>query len=141
MYNAFLKSARLRPMMLWGALLGCAVGLTPLLLVEGINRQMGISDRLFAMVDSALLASIGQVLMMPTLVLSARWGGMRRFGSRMKSGVHTCLGGLGLVVWGRRPGCGHSSDVPGLGCWQVILQAACAAVTVQQARPVSLLKI
>ena len=74
-YNAFLKAARLRPLLLWGGLLGCAVGLTPLLLVEGVNRKLGISDQLFALVDSALLASIGQVLMMPTLVLCARWVG------------------------------------------------------------------
>lgn len=44
-YNAWLKSARLRPMLFWGALLGCAVGLTPLLLVEGVNRKLGVSDR------------------------------------------------------------------------------------------------
>jgi hypothetical protein len=48
-------------MMLWGSLLGCALGLTPLMLVEGLNRKLGISDRLFALVDSALLSSVGQV--------------------------------------------------------------------------------
>lgn len=40
--------------------------------LQGVNRQLGISDRLFALVDGALLASIGQVLMMPMLVLCAR---------------------------------------------------------------------
>eukprot|EP00775_Hariotina_reticulata_P011919 gene11919-12063_t len=71
-YNTWLKSVRLRPLLLWGSLLGCLLGLTPLMLVEGVNRKLGISDKVFALVDSALLASIGQVLMMPTLVLSAR---------------------------------------------------------------------
>jgi hypothetical protein len=60
-YNSWLKRVRLRPMMLWGSLLGCALGLTPLMLVEGLNRKLGISDRLFALVDSALLSSVGQV--------------------------------------------------------------------------------
>lgn len=60
-YNSFLKTVRLRRLMLWGSLLGCALGLTPLLLVEGVNRKLGISDRVFALVDSALLSSIGQV--------------------------------------------------------------------------------
>jgi hypothetical protein len=60
-YNSWLKRVRLRPMMLWGSLLGCCLGLTPLLLVEGVNRRLGISDRLFALVDSALLSSVGQV--------------------------------------------------------------------------------
>eukprot|EP00878_Enallax_costatus_P020264 GHUV01021414.1.p1 GENE.GHUV01021414.1~~GHUV01021414.1.p1 ORF type:complete len:534 (+),score=85.13 GHUV01021414.1:759-2360(+) len=71
-YNSFLKTVRLRPLMLWGSLLGCALGLTPLMLVEGVNRKIGISDKVFALVDSALLSSIGQILMMPTLVLAAR---------------------------------------------------------------------
>jgi hypothetical protein len=60
-YNSWLKRVRLRPLMLWGSLLGCLLGLTPLLLVEGVNRRLGISDRLFALVDSALLSSVGQV--------------------------------------------------------------------------------
>jgi hypothetical protein len=60
-YNSWLKRVRLQRMMLWGSLLGCALGMTPLLLVEGLNRKLGISDRLFALVDSALLSSVGQV--------------------------------------------------------------------------------
>jgi hypothetical protein len=36
------KSLRLSVM--WCAV-GCAVGLTPLLLVEGVNRKLGVSDR------------------------------------------------------------------------------------------------
>jgi hypothetical protein len=31
------------------------------MLVEGLNCRLGISDRLFALVDSALLSSLGQV--------------------------------------------------------------------------------
>lgn len=60
-YNKFLKSVRLRQLLLWGSLLGCLLDLTPLLLVEGINRKLAISDRVFALVDSALLSSISQV--------------------------------------------------------------------------------
>lgn len=60
-YNTFLKRVRLRSMMLWGTLLGCAVGLTPLILVSGANRSLGISDKVFSLTDSAMLAAIGQV--------------------------------------------------------------------------------
>lgn len=38
----------------------------------GFNRQLGMSDQLFALADTALLTVLGQVAFMPLLVLAAR---------------------------------------------------------------------
>jgi len=42
------------------------------MLVTGFNRQLGLSDELFALADTALLTVLGQVAFMPLLVLAAR---------------------------------------------------------------------
>jgi hypothetical protein len=41
-------------------------------LLAGLNRQLGLSDELFALADTALLTVLGQVAFMPLLVLAAR---------------------------------------------------------------------
>jgi hypothetical protein len=41
-------------------------------LPAGINRQLGLSDELFALADTALLTVLAQVAFMPLLVLAAR---------------------------------------------------------------------
>jgi hypothetical protein len=46
--------------------------MTQLMLVTGFNRQLGLSDELFALADTALLTVLGQVAFMPLLVLAAR---------------------------------------------------------------------
>lgn len=51
---------------------GTGLGLTQLMLVTGFNRQLGLSDELFALADTALLTVLGQVAFMPLLVLAAR---------------------------------------------------------------------
>ena len=38
----------------------------------GLNRTLGLSDKLFVLVDSVLLTGLGRVMMMPSLVLAAR---------------------------------------------------------------------
>lgn len=38
----------------------------------GLNRELGLSDELFALADTALLTVLGQVAFMPLLVLAAR---------------------------------------------------------------------
>lgn len=45
---------------------------TQLLLVYHINRQLGIPDELFTFGDDVVLAVLGQLAFMPTLVLAAR---------------------------------------------------------------------
>ena len=43
-----------------------------MLLVTGMNRQLGINDELFVLGDSAILEAISQVCWMPVLVFAAQ---------------------------------------------------------------------
>lgn len=71
-YNFALKRTPLRKMFFWSAILGTGLGMTQLILVTGLNRELGLSNELFALCDSALLTVLGQVSFMPVLVLAAR---------------------------------------------------------------------
>ncbi|KAI3437574.1 hypothetical protein D9Q98_000027 [Chlorella vulgaris] len=72
LYNFKLKHTPLRKILFWTAIAGTVLGLTQLLLVTGMNRQLGLSDELFALADTALLTVLAQVAFMPLLVLAAR---------------------------------------------------------------------
>jgi hypothetical protein len=61
LYNTCLRKVGLRRLLLWGTLTGVCVALTPLILVTRANLALGISDRTFALADTALINSIGQV--------------------------------------------------------------------------------
>jgi len=52
--------------------LGATLGCTQLLLVTGLNRQLGISDQAFALSDTVVLTALGRISFLPTLVLAAR---------------------------------------------------------------------
>ncbi|KAK9863552.1 hypothetical protein WJX84_003033 [Apatococcus fuscideae] len=71
-YNALLKQVPLRKMFLWTACIGTALGLTQLLLITGVNKQLGLSNELFVLGDSLVLTVLGQVSFMPVLVLAAQ---------------------------------------------------------------------
>eukprot|EP00249_Psilotum_nudum_P020132 c27576_g3_i2 orf=322-2052(+) len=71
-YNGFLKGVPLRRMFYWTTMLGACLGLTQLLLVSGLNQQLGISNEWFSMGDTLVLAVLGQVSFMPVLVLAAK---------------------------------------------------------------------
>lgn len=71
-YNFALKSTPLRKMFFWTSIIATGLGMTQLILITGLNRQLGMSDELFALGDSALLTVLGQVSFMPILVLAAR---------------------------------------------------------------------
>lgn len=51
---------------------GAAASATQLLLVTRANRALGVPDAAFLVADSALLAALGRVALMPLLVLAAR---------------------------------------------------------------------
>lgn len=71
-YNFALKSVPLSTTLRTSAVLGCALGMTQLVLITGLNRQWGLSDELFVLGDSVVLVVLGQVAFMPLLVLAAR---------------------------------------------------------------------
>ena len=59
----------------------------------GLNRTLGLSDKLFVLVDSVLLTGLGRIMMMPSLVLAAR----------VCPEVRTCVAWFGLCVVGPAP--------------------------------------
>jgi hypothetical protein len=61
LFNTSLKEVPLRQIFKWTTLIGCALGMTQLLLVTGTNRTLGIDDQWFAMGDSLVLTVLGQV--------------------------------------------------------------------------------
>ncbi|KAL7144743.1 hypothetical protein ABFS83_07G032600 [Erythranthe nasuta] len=72
LYNGFLKTVCLRKIFLVTTIIGSALGMTQVLLVTGLNRQLGINDEWFAMGDSLIITVLGQVSFMPVLVLAAK---------------------------------------------------------------------
>ncbi|TVU44611.1 hypothetical protein EJB05_04056, partial [Eragrostis curvula] len=71
-YNTFLKAVPLRKIFLVTTILGSALGMTQVLLVTGLNRELGISDEWFAIGDSLIITVLGQASFMPVLVLAAK---------------------------------------------------------------------
>jgi hypothetical protein len=72
LYNLFLRGVSYRRILYWTIVFGMIAGLTPLILILRLNEDLGISDRWFAATDSALLAGVGQVGLMPLLILGAQ---------------------------------------------------------------------
>jgi predicted MFS family arabinose efflux permease len=62
----------LKKLLMWSVLLGTALYSTQLILISGLNRELGISDQVFVLGDSVILTVLGQVAFMPILVLAAR---------------------------------------------------------------------
>ncbi|KAK9146634.1 hypothetical protein Sjap_006537 [Stephania japonica] len=72
LYNGFLKNVPLRKIFLVTTIIGSALGMTQVILVTGLNRQLSISDEWFAVGDSLIITVLGQASFMPVLVLAAR---------------------------------------------------------------------
>jgi folate/biopterin transporter len=71
-YQLYLKQVSYRRILYWTIVLSFVAGATPLVLVTHFNRKLGLSDSWFIVGDSALLAGVGQVSLMPLLVLAAQ---------------------------------------------------------------------
>lgn len=72
LYNSYLKRVPIATIFRSTAVLGATLGCTQLLLVTGLNRQLGISDQAFALSDTVVLTALGRISFLPTLVLAAR---------------------------------------------------------------------
>lgn len=72
LFNAFLKNVPLRRIFLLTTTVGTALGMTQVILVTGLNQQLGISNEWFAMGDSLIITVLSQASFMPVLVLAAR---------------------------------------------------------------------
>ncbi|KAK8963982.1 hypothetical protein KSP40_PGU016828 [Platanthera guangdongensis] len=71
-YNTFLKSVPLRKIFLGTTIIGSVLGMTQVLLVTGLNRELGMSDEWFAIGDSLIITVLSQASFMPVLVLAAK---------------------------------------------------------------------
>ncbi|XP_022849581.1 folate-biopterin transporter 1, chloroplastic isoform X2 [Olea europaea var. sylvestris] len=72
LYNGFLKKVPLQRIFLVTTCIGSALGMTQVLLVTGLNRQLGISDEWFAIGDSLIITVLSQASFLPVLVLAAK---------------------------------------------------------------------
>ncbi len=71
-YQKWLKHLSFRVVLGGGVVLSSLLGMTTLILVTHLNRQLGIDDHWFSLGDSLILTVVGQIAFMPVLVLSAR---------------------------------------------------------------------
>ena len=71
-YRFFLRSTSLKKVFTWSCIFSTVIGMSQLILISRLNTQIGLSDKLFVLGDSAILQAIGQVAFMPVLVLAAR---------------------------------------------------------------------
>eukprot|EP01039_Chlorochromonas_danica_P002257 gene2257-2471_t len=70
-YRKWIKSLPLKSVLLWTSLASVPLGLSQAVLTSHLNRQLGLPDEVFALVDSAVLAVLGQISFMPVLALAA----------------------------------------------------------------------
>lgn len=72
MYRKYLREVPLPKLFRWLTIISVPLSLTQVLLVTRANVVLGISDKAFALTDTAVLTALGQVAFMPTLVLAAK---------------------------------------------------------------------
>ena len=89
-FQTYLKEVPFRKILGWSTIIASVLGMTTLLLVTHVNRDLGISDRVFSLGDSLILTVMGQITWMPVLVLSARL---------CPKGVEATLFALLMSVW------------------------------------------
>ena len=52
--------------------MGTVLGLSQLLLISGVSRQIGLGDKLFVVGDEVILSVLGEIAFLPSLVLAAK---------------------------------------------------------------------
>ena len=72
LYNQYLKTTPIKDILFWSSIASVPLGLTSLLLITHANRALGIPDGAFVLGDDVILAVLGEIAFMPTLVLAAR---------------------------------------------------------------------
>eukprot|EP00274_Cyanoptyche_gloeocystis_P008515 CAMPEP_0196664192 /NCGR_PEP_ID=MMETSP1086-20130531/56109_1 /TAXON_ID=77921 /ORGANISM="Cyanoptyche gloeocystis , Strain SAG4.97" /LENGTH=475 /DNA_ID=CAMNT_0042000385 /DNA_START=113 /DNA_END=1540 /DNA_ORIENTATION=- len=71
-FQKFLRHIRLRPIILWSTCIGTLLQATTLLVVTRMNVRLNVSDKVFVLGNSGIVAVLGQVQFMPILALAAR---------------------------------------------------------------------
>ena len=70
-YRTYLQDVPIKVTLKWTAIASVVAGLSQLLLVTHVNRDLGIPDTLFTFGDDLVLTVFGQLAFMPLLVLAA----------------------------------------------------------------------
>ena len=71
-FQRFLKTVPFRKVLGWSTVISAVLGMSVLILVTHANRALGIDDYWFSLGDNLILSAIGEVALMPILVLAAR---------------------------------------------------------------------
>eukprot|EP00977_Amphora_coffeiformis_P011580 scaffold2782_cov182-Amphora_coffeaeformis.AAC.10 len=71
-YNQFLKRVPIKDILYWATIVSVPLGLVPVLLVTHVNQALGIPDQALIYGDDVVLAALGEIAFLPTLVLAAR---------------------------------------------------------------------
>ena len=71
-FQRFLKTVSFRKVLGWSTVISAVLGMSVLLLVTHANRALGIDDYWFSLGDNLILSAMGEIALMPILVLAAR---------------------------------------------------------------------
>mmetsp|Transcript_23408 Transcript_23408/g.32805 ORF Transcript_23408/g.32805 Transcript_23408/m.32805 type:complete len:616 (-) Transcript_23408:28-1875(-) len=71
-YQKFLRNVPIKDILFWASIASTPLGLSTLLLITHVNRDLGIPDGAFVFGDDVALAILGEIAFLPTLVLAAR---------------------------------------------------------------------
>ena len=72
LYNQYLKRVPIKDILFWSSIASVPLGLVPILLVTHVNQAIGIPDQALIYGDDVVLAALGEMAFLPTLVLAAR---------------------------------------------------------------------
>lgn len=72
LYQKYLRTVSIKQILKWTSIISAPLGLTQLILISHLNRELGIPDGAFVFGDDVVLAILGELAFLPTLVLAAR---------------------------------------------------------------------
>jgi folate/biopterin transporter len=72
LYNQYLKKVAIKDILFWSSIISVPLGLVPILLVTHVNQALGIPDEALIYGDDVVLAALGEMAFLPTLVLAAK---------------------------------------------------------------------
>lgn len=72
LYQQYWRRAKIKDLLFWTTIVSAPLGMIPVLLTTHVNRLLGIPDAALILGDDVVLAALGQIAFLPTLVLAAR---------------------------------------------------------------------
>jgi len=72
LYQQYWRRAKIKDILFWTTIVSAPLGMIPVLLTTHVNRVLGIPDAALILGDDVVLAALGQIAFLPTLVLAAR---------------------------------------------------------------------